>query len=383
MERTARSRTPGLALALALALLAPAALTAVGGGTAFFSAEDGDWSDPAVWGGGLPTSADFVSIGHVLSVTQSGAFADAAIVGEGTPGTLFVLGADLETQQVIVGDDALGTVIVDGGALLTSVFSVATSPGAQGQVKVDSGALACDTLALGSSFGDSAVFVVEGGAGSVFADALLSIGASGQLILTPKGPGRAGLQPIVAGSVAFEPGSELTLSLAQANPSLGDSWEILEFNGTLAGMPTVSAFGPYEVALVPTTTGLGIVVTDVPALVDIGGGSVVGDPVELEAQGALTPNSPLTVTVSGAEPPLALAWLSLSPVPFPALGGTVHAHPFTSQFLLDTSAGDVTVNTTWLAGILPGTTFTLQVIAQDGTVPDGLVLSNALRGTAH
>lgn len=392
MAQLARSRSAPLSflfLALMALFVLPATVgrAAVGGGTSISTAQDGAWLDPATWVGGLlPSGADFAVIDHQVELAASAVVVQGVVVGGSQTGRLDVLaGGSLTSQQLTVGAGAFGSLVVDGGSVQTSNLGVAVSPGASGQAAFSAGSVVCDTLVVGGVSSPLASVVVEGGDVIVFADTGLFVGATGNLWLKPDALGVEGFQPLVAGNVTFDPGSRLTTSFSEVDPLLGHAWDIVEFNGLLNGLPTtveVTGFG-YEVAVSQTTTGLQMVVTDVPPFVDIGGGSEVGAPVVLTGQGALTPGSPLTITIAGAQPPLALAWLSLSPVPFPALGGTVHAFPYTNQFLLNTSAGDVVLPTTWPGSIPPGISFWLQVVAQDLAVPGGLVLSNALRGTAH
>ncbi len=384
MPRIART-SRGPALALLLLLVAPATLRALGGGAFITTAQDGDWSDPAVWTGGvLPTGADVAQVDHDVVVTQPGATALSVLVGGVSQGRLDVLSGDLFTQQLTVGAASAGFLVVDGGTVSTGDLLVATASGASGQAQFASGLVDSENLVVGGPLATLGQIVVTGGDVEVFADGGLFVNAAGTLRLTPTALDASGLQPIVAGDVTFTAGSTLTVAVSSLDPLVGQGWDIVEVGGVVTGSPsTVDAPGSYTVQLVETPPGLRAVVTDVPSFVDLGGASTVGAPVVLDAQGGLTPVSPLNVTVTGAQAPLALAWLSLSPVPFPALGGTVHAFPFTNQFLLDTSAGDVVISTTWPGGIPAGMTFVLQVIAQDGSVPDGLVLSNAERGTTH
>lgn len=112
---------------------------------------------------------------------------------------------------------------------------------------------------------------------------------------------------------------------------------------------------------------------------DLGGGSAVGGPV-LTGVGELTPGSDASIFLDGAPfPQPALAWISLAPTPFPALGGTVWAHPFINQFLFFSGGpGTLEVMTSWPAGIPSGTNIVFQFVCQEPAVPAGLVLSNGL-----
>ena len=117
---------------------------------------------------------------------------------------------------------------------------------------------------------------------------------------------------------------------------------------------------------------------------DLGGGSpgVQGVP-GLQGEGSLAAGAATQLELSGAPPNAAvLAWVSFAPTPFAALGGTVHAFPFASQFLLAAdAAGQFSLTTDWPDMIPIGTEVWVQVIVQDASVPDGLTLSNGLKAT--
>ncbi len=136
-------------------------------------------------------------------------------------------------------------------------------------------------------------------------------------------------------------------------------------------------FGTY-VTLDVSVTG------DVGSWEDLGGGSPGAFWIPtLEGSGPLVTGGTVSMDLSNATPggPV-LAWISLAPVPLSALGGTVHAHPFTSQiFASANGSGQVNSSTTWPSGIPSGTSITFQFIVQDTTVPDGLTLSNGVRAT--
>ncbi len=117
--------------------------------------------------------------------------------------------------------------------------------------------------------------------------------------------------------------------------------------------------------------------------VDLGGGSpgILGVPC-LQGAGALTPGSSVTLAlddVLGASP--VLLWMSAAPVPFPALGGTVHAHPFAAQIFAAMDFSGHLVGSANMPPAASGTELTFQFICQDVNVPAGLTLSNAVRGT--
>jgi len=140
--------------------------------------------------------------------------------------------------------------------------------------------------------------------------------------------------------------------------------------GQSAGGPFVSAY------LIELET------TD--AWTDLGGGTsgIAGVP-ELTGNGTLAGGTTVFLSLENAPPSsLMLAWLSFNPTPFAALGGTVHAAPFSNQFMLSSSpTGTLNVNAAWPVGVPPGTEATFQFIVSDPSVIWDLTLSNGLRAT--
>jgi plastocyanin len=117
---------------------------------------------------------------------------------------------------------------------------------------------------------------------------------------------------------------------------------------------------------------------------DLGGGtSGINGPPTLTADGPLTAGSPLTIDLVDAAPstPI-LLWLSLAPMPIDALGGTVYAFPQAVQFIRTSSAaGSFSQGLAWPAGIPGGIGLTLQFLILDLSVPQEIVLSNAVLAT--
>ncbi len=115
---------------------------------------------------------------------------------------------------------------------------------------------------------------------------------------------------------------------------------------------------------------------------DGGSPGVAGVP-RLTGQGTLGSGDEVLLALDDAPPStLALAWLSFTSVPFDALGGTVHASPPTTQLLRATDGtGAWSQSLVWPAALPSGVDFWLQFIVQDGSVPAGLTLSNALTAT--
>ena len=117
---------------------------------------------------------------------------------------------------------------------------------------------------------------------------------------------------------------------------------------------------------------------------DVGGGTVgANGPDTLVGTGSLVGGTTAGLDLSGVPAnALTLAWLSFSSAPVNALGGTVHATPFSSQFLFNASAlGELSVSTTWPVGIPAGTEAWFQFLAVDPAVIWGITLSNGLKIT--
>ena len=120
------------------------------------------------------------------------------------------------------------------------------------------------------------------------------------------------------------------------------------------------------------------------AWVGLGGGSsgVAGVP-SLTASGSLVGGTPVSLALRDAAPSApTLGWLAFSSTPAPALGGTLHATPYDLQLVFTTSArGSLDLATTWPTGVPVGTELWVQFVVADASVPAGLVLSDAVRGT--
>ncbi len=191
------------------------------------------------------------------------------------------------------------------------------------------------------------------------------------------------------------PGDEGTVTVFRWT---GAQWEEETELGAVGGL-TFDAFGD-AVAVSGTTVAGGAplhdvggavdqgsaAVHDLPAdpWVDLGGGSpgAAGTPT-LTGSGLLVGGAPAALTLASAPPgALMLAWVSFSSTPFAALGGTVHAFPFSSQlFFTADGSGAFVGATTWPTGLPSDTQVWFQFLVQDGSVPDGITLSNALLAT--
>ncbi|MCB9896458.1 MAG: hypothetical protein H6825_00515 [Planctomycetes bacterium] len=374
--------TRTLAAALTLALLAPATFA---GGTVVTSVQPGDWSSGSTWStGALPQTFDSVHLDHEVELSLGDETVHSTTVGTSQPASLTITGGILDSTQFRIGVGGFGALKVEGGQLTTELLLVGSPGGVtDGQANLSGGSLVAKVLIVGPS--GQGILNLVGSDVDVKVPKVLQIGSNGRLAVHPDALDRSGLSAIQAGDVEFDPGSRLTLDTKALKPRIGDVWDVISYAGLLAGAPSsVETSDGYAAAVVLATPGVvSVVVTQVPPFVDLGGGSAYGmPPMVLDAESSLTPGIPLTITLADAPPPLALLWISVDSQPFAALGGTVYATPYGLEVPLATGAGDVVIPTVWPVGIPAGTQFWMQAIARDTTIP-GLVLSNALRGTAH
>jgi len=103
----------------------------------------------------------------------------------------------------------------------------------------------------------------------------------------------------------------------------------------------------------------------------------------LAGSGPLTAGSSAGLSLTHAPPgALLLAWLAFSSTPAPFFGGTIHALPFSRQFLfVADGSGAFAVSTTWPAGVPAASEAIFQFLVADGSVLWGITLSNALLAT--
>ncbi len=130
--------------------------------------------------------------------------------------------------------------------------------------------------------------------------------------------------------------------------------------------------------------GVGAVYSCGLAWTDLGGGTpgINGVP-GLTGSGNLVGGASATVSLTNGPPnaPM-LAWVSFSPAPFAALGGTIWAFPFASQlFLFADSNGDFSATTPWPVGFPAGTEVWFQFVLEDLSSLHGLTLSNGVVAT--
>ena len=375
--------TRTLSGALTLALLAPVTFA---GGAAVTSVQPGNWSDGSTWSSGSPPqSVEFVYVDHEVELSLGDQSVLSTVVGSSQPASLKVTAGSLDSPQLAVGSGDFGSLTVEGGQLTAnSVFVGSTLSTTGGELSVSGGSIQAGTLVVGA-MGPGTLNLI-GGEQDLYVSNLVRISSNGRLAVAPDALNLDGLFAIHTKDVEFEPGSKLTLDTNALQPRIGDVWNVIGYSGSLVGAPSVveTTGEGYAAAAIVTIPGVvRVVVTQAPPFVDLGGGSPGGvAPVVLDAESTLTPGVPLTITLADAPPPLALLWISVDSQPFAALGGTVYATPYGLEVPLATGAGDVVIPTVWPTGIPAGTQFWMQAIAKDVTIP-GLVLSNALRGTAH
>jgi uncharacterized membrane protein len=117
---------------------------------------------------------------------------------------------------------------------------------------------------------------------------------------------------------------------------------------------------------------------------DLGGGTVgINGQPQLSGSGTLVGGSTATLVLTDApaSTPM-LAWMSFASTPQNHFGGTVHATPFSNQFLLGSSSfGTLELSTTWPVGVPADTEVWFQFILSDPSVIPGLTLSNGLKAT--
>ena len=379
-----------LSLTALAALSAPGLASPLGGGPSDQTAQAGPWTDPDTWQSGVVPSlaaATQITVRHDVESAAAGQGGANMIVGAGA--TLTISAGDLTPQfLLLIGFQGDGTIDVTGGQL-TSVLD-ATELGyvdGTGILQVRGGDVDLLGLRIGDTL-DAGRLLMEGSTGSLEITNTLRVGEQGTFTVRPTADGASGLAPVICDRVNYRPGSVLELDTSLYTPEVGDSWEIAHYTTSVTNTPTtLTAPEGYTIVEEQSTPGVvRLTVTEVPsAFVDLGGGSpgAAGTPV-LEGLGTLVAGTSVGIELSSAPASApVLAWLALAPTSFAALGGTVHAFPYINQLFFTTgAAGELSLATTWPAGVPPGTELTIQFICQDLSVPDGLVLSNGIRGVA-
>ncbi len=387
-----RSLARHAALALATVALTGLAQAAPGGGPPGpeqNTLQDGFWDDPAVWELGLvPTDwmdGSIAYIRHNVRVDADGAVSFAFVGVGGQFGSITQEGGDLECFQMVVGRSA--SAYVEQAAGTSTAVSVIVGNAHDATYFLDGGSLVTESLSLGGipgqpGPGDGNVFI-EGGSLTVTQDLLVHAGSKLRF-----GPVSDGETIVQAGSVEFMTGSEIEF-FPGYEAQTGDAWDVVVSSTPIVGLPDLEQPAPFlELAYdLSDPNVLRVVVIDSvwPVWTDLGGGSpgVNGVPTLTGLEVPLVEGAPAQLDLGAAPASGFVLFIgSLTSTPLPALGGTVHAYPWTIQILAVTDgAGGLSVGTTWPGGVPAGTDFYVQVICEDGTVPDGLTLSNALVAT--
>ena len=198
-----------------------------------------------------------------------------------------------------------------------------------------------------------------------------------------------------------------------ANPTNGDAPHPVQFTDTTTGTKsswfwdfgdgntstqqnpshTYTMAGTFDVSLSvsgsdgsDSTTKVGFIDVTPPVtqFTDLGGGApgVLGVP-ELSASGPLFAGEQVNVNlVSGSFSSTALAWLSFASSPVNAFGGTIFANPPSAQLFFSTNGfGALFLNTSWPAGLPPGTELYIQFLIADPLAQDGVSVSNGITAT--
>jgi hypothetical protein len=189
------------------------------------------------------------------------------------------------------------------------------------------------------------------------------------------GPGCGDLDPILPGAVVP----------AYRGPDDRNNVEQVVVDFPAAGTWTVRVTdGDIDVPIQDYSVVANLELEPVTPWTDLGGGTlgIAGQPT-LVGSGSLVAGTPTSLTLTDAPANAALlAWVAFAPVPFAALGGTVHAHPYSSQLLLFANAsGSFSASTAWPAGIPSGTGVTFQFLVEDASSIHAITLSNGLLGT--
>ncbi len=217
---------------------------ALAGGTFVTSVQDGDWSDRDTWDVQIPSQAsgDQVQVEHVVAVNSSGAEANVLLIGVSAQGWLQIVTGELTVapnNPTNVGVNSPGLLYMQGGTMNAGDLGV----GAWGQI----GQLGL----LGSGW-------------SLNADTA-DFGADAALIIEPTANGPSGLSPLqVTGGTNIAKGSTLTLDVSSYEPTVDDSWTVIDSGGSITGsFETLLAPGGYEIAQDLSVQGL-LKITVVP-----------------------------------------------------------------------------------------------------------------------
>lgn len=292
---------------IALVVVALSAPTvALAGGTIKTTIKNGVWSDPTLWDlGSVPDQGlgEQAYLDHLVSLDGAGGEAVATAVGVNSPSTLTIGTGTLDAGGLFVGLASNGTLEQSGGTINATVFHVGWQ--APGIFNIDGGTLqTTQDMEIGSALGGTPAgdMTITGNAASISTTAGLDLLASGTLTIEPTANGAAGISTIAAsGNVTFGSGATLALDISSYSPSMGDSWDVISYGGSVSG-PAANVVAPpgYTVVEDRGTSGLiKLTVTGVPAAPGVSGFGVALLAVLLVMVGAFALR-PLAVRVGSA-----------------------------------------------------------------------------------
>jgi outer membrane autotransporter protein len=177
-----------LTLALTTTALVGIAVPTAAMATEWTGAVSADWSDPANWTAGVPTSADQAGINTIAPnspvIAAAGAQAQTTVVGGTAEGMLQIIGGTLSDGRAILGNDAgvTGWASVDGaGASWTTTGETIAGFGGNGGLLIkNGGAVSNATTTLASTVGSVGEIGVHGNGSTLTSSGAINVGFSGQ-----------------------------------------------------------------------------------------------------------------------------------------------------------------------------------------------------------
>jgi autotransporter-associated beta strand protein len=149
----------------------------------YWSTAAGDWSNPANWGGTLPTTSDnaWIVNGGTAAITQPGATCGTLSLGNGAgSGTVQLTGGDLYSFSQNVGYSGTGTFTQCGGTNTSGSLLLGGLAGGSGTYNLNGGLFVLSSLTQGPG---TAAFNFNGGtlqAGFIFSSSVpMTLGGSG------------------------------------------------------------------------------------------------------------------------------------------------------------------------------------------------------------
>jgi len=205
------------------------------GGINFSSVQDGDWSDPNTWSPtGVPNKAagQGAQVNHTVFVDSAGDSCADLWVGFANDATLNITAGDLDFGLLRFGVSGSGTVNLSGG--LMSGGGVLIGEATPSFLNVTGGTLAAGITNVGMN-GNAGLLDIVGGLATITVTGLTT-SPDGTVSIEPTANGAGGLSTIVVtGNVTLDPGSAVVLDTASYTPSVGDSWDLITYTGSLSG----------------------------------------------------------------------------------------------------------------------------------------------------